>query len=436
MYFDDSATFFYLPLALWVMQILIILFPTLLYQSYFKKKFQSVKQRKVWLIIMYGLSILLCMSFPVAVSNGYMLDFRYIPLILGFLYGGYQVGTPLLVAVLLIRFIIGGQGFILTLVICLILIIIFYFTLAKFEKYDSHGKRVYALSLLLLTVIAFGGGTHFFNDQMISAGEFVLLLVFGTLTILTMLSTIQIHESMLELEKINYEIIEYEKMHLISQFSISIAHKLQSPIHNVHKSLDALKSIELPGKGRAIVQDMDDELAKALNIIEDYLVLTNENENPNMCLNVHDEFDYIIQSVQSYAQMHNVELKFYPAVDKNLFIKGDKYQFRHAILNLIKNGIEASKTNNGVVEMAIHEMLDSIYIIIEDNGRGMTSEEVNRIGSPVNSNKKNGTGLGTLVALNIIKSMSGKVDVSSQLNKGTTFSIILPKANGEHAGNE
>ena len=96
------------------------------------------------------------------------------------------------------------------------------------------------------------------------------------------------------------------------------------------------------------------------------------------------------------------------------------------LLNLIKNGIEATK-EDGVVEVAIHEMLDSIYILIEDNGKGMANNEVRTIGGPIQSQKKNGTGLGTLVAFNILKSMSGKIEVSSQVGRGTTFSIILPK---------
>lgn len=406
-----------------------ILFPTLFYQAYFKRKFQSVTKRKLGLIFIYGLSILLCMAFPVSINEGYILDFRYIPLILGFLYGGYQVGFPLLGIVLSTRFIIGGEGIYLTIFICFVLLAILHFSLHKYEKFDSKHKRLYALSLLAIAIMIFGFGTQFLDDQVLSGREFVLWILFATLNIITMLSTRHIHESLLELDKINFEITEYERMHLLSQFSISIAHKLQSPITNIHNSVEIIKTMELPSNKRAVVNEMVEELEAAQNIIRDYLVLAKDQNSQKMKLNVHSELEATLHSIQSYAQMHEVELKFFPAIDKELTVKGDPYQFRHALLNLIKNGIEATK-EDGVVEVAIHEMLDSIYILIEDNGKGMANNEVRTIGSPIQSQKKNGTGLGTLVAFNILKSMSGKIEVSSQLGRGTTFSIILPKTAG------
>jgi two-component system, sporulation sensor kinase B len=429
MFYEEMDRFFYLPVGLWLIQILMILFPTLFYQSYFKRKFQSKTQRKLGLILIYGLSILTCMAFPVSINEGFMLDFRYIPLILGFLYGGYQVGFPLLSIVIIFRFIIGGPGIYLTILICVVLLAIFHFTLHKYEKYDSHGKRTYAISLLVIAIIVFGFGTQFFDDQILSEREFFLWIVFSFLNIITMLATRHIHESLLELDKINFEVIEYERMHLLSQFSVSIAHKLQSPISKIQDSVEILQTTELPANKRFVVKEMIDELETAQNIIDDYLVLAKERKNQKVILNVHSELETMIHSVQSYAQMHDVELKFFPAIDRELSVKGDPTQFRYALLNLIKNGIEAIE-ENGVVEIAIHEMLDSIYILIEDNGKGMSNEEVNGIGAPTNSKKKNGTGLGTLVAFNILKSMGGKIEVTSQIGKGTTFSIILPKASG------
>jgi two-component system, sporulation sensor kinase B len=421
--------FFYLPVGLWLIQILMILFPTLFYQSYFKRKFQSKTQRKLGLILIYGLSILTCMSFPVSINEGFILDFRYIPLILGFLYGGYQVGFPLLGLVIIFRFIIGGPGIYLTILICILLLAIFHLTLHKYEKYDSHGKRTFAISLLIIAIMAFGFGAQFFDDQTLSGKELFLWIVFAFLNIITMLATRHIHESLLELDKINFEVIEYERMHLLSQFSVSIAHKLQNPIRKIQDSVDVLQTIDLPANKRFVVNEMIDELETAQNIINDYLVLAKERKNQKVILNVHTEIEAIIHSIQTYAQMHDVELKFFPAIDRVLSVKGDPSQFRYALLNLMKNGIEAIE-ENGVVEIAVHEMLDSIYILVEDNGKGMSNEEVNGIGAPTNSKKKNGTGLGTLVAFNILKSMAGKIEVTSQIGKGTTFSIILPKANG------
>lgn len=426
LFYDEMDRFFYLPVGLWLIQILMILFPTLFYQSYFKRKFQSKSQRKLGLIFLYGVSILACMAFPVSINEGFMLDFRYIPLILGFLYGGYQVGLPLMGLTVLMRIFIGGPGLYLTILICIILLGLFRVTLQKYENYNSQQKRMYVLTLLWIALMMFGFGTQFLDDRALSGKEFSLWILFAVLNIITMLATRHIHESLLELDKMYFEATDYERMHLLSQFSISIAHKLQKPIEQSQEQLSALQQTELLGNQRALVSEVSEELEVAQDIINDYLVLAKDRKSKNTNLDVHQEIEGIIQSIQSYAHLHDVELKFFPAIDRNLFIKGDPYQFRHALLNLTKNGIEATN-ENGLVELAVHEMLDSIYIIIEDNGKGMSNEEVANIGSPIQSQKKNGTGLGTLVAFNILQAMNGKIEVSSQLGKGTTFSIILPK---------
>ena len=83
---------------------------------------------------------------------------------------------------------------------------------------------------------------------------------------------------------------------------------------------------------------------------------------------------------------------------------------------------------NGVIEIAIHEMMSSILIVIEDNGIGMPKEQIGGLGYPLRSTQKRGTPLGVLVSYNIIDSMSGKVEVVSKHGKGTIFSIMLPKA--------
>jgi two-component system sporulation sensor kinase B len=59
---------------------------------------------------------------------------------------------------------------------------------------------------------------------------------------------------------------------------------------------------------------------------------------------------------------------------------------------------------------------------------GMSSEQVNRLGTPYYSTKEKGTGLGTMVSFNIIKKMSGKIKIISKLGEGTTYLVTIPLA--------
>jgi two-component system, sporulation sensor kinase B len=403
----------------------------LLFQSYFRKKIRS-DNRRTWILgILCGISIFFCMSAPVSINNGYILDFRYIPLMLAFLYGGFQIGLTLSILILVYRlYLIGVDGFYFVLIVNSLLAAIFYFTLKHYKNYSYKAKITYALGLLSFTIFVFALGSQSLNHFAELSTGLGMWGAFLILNIITMFFTLYINESLREMEIIHYEVAEFEKMHLISQFSISIAQQVQQPIQRVLETLGEITNKEtnsFSGQEHFMLASGMEDLRNASKILNDYLVLAEGKEKDYGLLNIHEEFEHVLKCIQTYALIHQVELTYIPSFEKDLYIKGNRSLFHQALLNVMKNGIEAIK-QNGKLEIAIHEMLESIYIVIEDNGKGMTKEQVNWLGNPLKSYKENGTGLGTMIAYNIIHSMSGKIDVTSEKGKGTTFSIIIPKA--------
>ena len=119
-------------IGLWLLQIFCILFPMLLFQSYFRKKFGQIKVQKTIFSVLCGISIIICMTFPVSISKDYILDFRFIPLIMAFLFGGYRVGLFLSILLMSYRFMIGGMGFYLGgLWMTVLLLVAFHYTIPR-----------------------------------------------------------------------------------------------------------------------------------------------------------------------------------------------------------------------------------------------------------------------------------------------------------------
>jgi two-component system sporulation sensor kinase B len=111
--------------------------------------------------------------------------------------------------------------------------------------------------------------------------------------------------------------------------------------------------------------------------------------------------------------------------DSPLHLEGDRYKFRQALINIGKNAIEAMD-DGGILEIKANKVNDHIVMVISDNGIGMTSEQIKRLGIPYYSTKEKGTGLGTMVSFGIIKKMNGKIEIKSELGKGTEYKIIFP----------
>jgi two-component system, sporulation sensor kinase B len=415
------------PIELWLFQILIILFPTLLYQAYFKKKYGYQFHKTALIAVLCGIPIILCMTFPVEIKEvGFSLDFRYVPLILAFLYGGFGLGISLSVLVLGYRIILGGIGIYLVLSILIVLITFFYFVKYKYKSFGENKKNLYSQGLLLFTIVFYAFAAQFFDDYTLTNTEIVRWVIFSVLNFLTMSVALFLQEGINELDIINEEVMEYEKIHLISQLSTSIAQEIKKPINNVGSVLESLQfAKEISPEDSQKIAESFNELKNVNHILDHYLNLSDGDESKDDLINVHEEMDSVIKSLYAFASLHNIEIKYFYTIDDNRFIKGNRNHFRQALINIIKNGMEAC--HNGSLEIAVHEMLSSILIVIEDNGDGMSREQLNRLGSPIFTSKKNGTGLGSMVSYNIIASMKGNIEVESRKGKGTVFSITFPK---------
>jgi two-component system NtrC family sensor kinase len=108
-------------------------------------------------------------------------------------------------------------------------------------------------------------------------------------------------------------------------------------------------------------------------------------------------------------------------------IMTDGNQLKQVILNIINNAADAIHSA-GTIAVEISRAGDRILVAISDTGIGMTPAQMERIFMPFFTTKEvgKGTGLGLSVSYSIIKSLDGKIEVSSELNKGSTFTISLP----------
>jgi two-component system, sporulation sensor kinase B len=146
-------------------------------------------------------------------------------------------------------------------------------------------------------------------------------------------------------------------------------------------------------------------------------------------LDISFEIKYISDVLTSYANLNGVTIEIENETDKALFILGDRQKFRQSIINIAKNSIEAmSDPKSGVLKFVVSTKKNWVFLIIKDTGVGMNPDQVSRLGSPYYSTKEKGTGLGTMVSFSILKAMMGKVEVKSELGKGTEYNIFFPVA--------
>ncbi|WP_132744823.1 sensor histidine kinase [Scopulibacillus darangshiensis] len=386
---------------------------------------RNLRKQKSFLIFLFSaLMIILCMSFPVAHESGVLMDLRIAPWLASFLYGGIGVGVLTTVVMVLYRIMLGGGGVYIFLVSYIITVIMLFFTYNKFKDKKYLTKLLFTSGIIIfhsLLVIFF---VRMFKDLSFFITSPWFSFGFIVYPVLTNWFVVFIIETMHENDVLSHEVAKSERAHIASQLAASVAHEVRNPMTVIKGFLQLLRSDkQLSDKYQHYLITMELELERATAIITDYLSFAKPGKIKVERFLVKDQLNFVIQTLTSYALLKGVEIRCQDRMD--CYIKGSKEKFQQVLLNIVKNGVEASN-NNSFIDLETVKRGESVIITIRDYGHGMESEQIAKAGLPFYTTKETGTGLGLMVCYQIIKAMDGRIHIDSKLGRGTCFTIILP----------
>jgi two-component system, sporulation sensor kinase B len=403
-----------------IYHVLIVLFPIFFYHLYLYEDLNQRKRLNAKFTLIALVMLFCTMSFPVEYQHGYFYDFRVIPIMISFLYGGVLQGFITLTTMLIYRLIIGGPGFYITLINYAVLTGLLLITYRKFPYFQIKTK-ILVISLLYW-FIAFTRGT-----TLIKTGQFdqiSFMLTFSLMTWLTLITVFFVIENLDQQMKIQNQLQRADKLNVISQLAASVAHEVRNPMTSVRGFLQLMnKDDNLNEKQKKYIDISLKELEHAQVIINDYLSLAKPNDKSPSLINLTSEIENTIELMTSYTNINNVTIE--SSVEDDLFVKGLKDEVKQVLVNIMKNGIE-SVGQNGLILVKAYRQQDQIVVEIEDNGKGMTKKQLRHLGTPFYSTKEKGTGVGLTVSYQIIHSMKGRVHVESYEGIGTKFIIHFP----------
>ncbi|WP_047154790.1 ATP-binding protein, partial [Aneurinibacillus tyrosinisolvens] len=243
------------------------------------------------------------------------------------------------------------------------------------------------------------------------------------INIVTICLVIYLMEKSIENSKIRVEIQRVEKMNVVGELTASIAHEIRNPMTASRGFMQLVKEQVKDEKTQSYIHMAISEMDRAQGVITEYLSFAKPEMEEKEIIDVCTHIEHVLSILSPYAALHNVEIQ--TTSQPFMFIKANPGRLTQCLVNLIKNGIEAS-SGNGKVEIGTEKRDENIVIKIVDNGVGMDEEQVKRLGTPFYSTKEKGTGLGLMVCYRIIEMKKGKIEVESEKGKGTSFSIILP----------
>lgn len=214
------------------------------------------------------------------------------------------------------------------------------------------------------------------------------------------------------------------------RLNTSIAHELKTPLAVVRANIDILKDQE-----EKVIEDY----RRTLSIVEQSVNKMNASiealldavQEENAALDDNVKFDELISDITDDLKMvaEKKEIQLTCEIRQVPNIQGNEVLLYRAIYNVVENAIKYTPPK-GAVAVSCGHCNHQIEILVSDSGSGMEEKEIKKIFEPFyrikNYDKQNGLGLGLALTKSAIAIHGGKINVTSQIGKGTVFKIEIP----------
>lgn len=234
-----------------------------------------------------------------------------------------------------------------------------------------------------------------------------------------------LEEKVEEITKVLKNIIQAEKLAEIGQLAAGVAHEINNPLTGILTNASLMyEDVPDDDPKKADLKVIVDETLRCRKIVKGLLDFARQSPPQRQLLSLNEVVEDVVTLVRNQANFRNIkiELELDPQIPK---IMADKDQIRQVVLNIVLNAADAMP-DGGKFIIRSKVTGENIELVFADTGVGISPEIKAKIFEPFVTTKKNGTGLGLSIAYGIIERQKGKISVESELNKGTTFTIILP----------
>jgi signal transduction histidine kinase len=239
------------------------------------------------------------------------------------------------------------------------------------------------------------------------------------------------------LQAAQQELVGAERMATVGRLSLKVVHEVRNPIAAIGLNAEMLGDIvgeraeaEMV-EAKGLVSAIRDQVGALDGLTEEYLAFARfprpqfEEDSVNDMVSALTDFVHPLASRQGIT----VRAETDPTVPSMAI---DRSLLRQAVLNLIKNGLEAL-SQGGSMTVTTRRVEDTVEIAVSDSGPGITEDVGRRLFEQFFTTKPQGSGLGLSITRQIATQHGGQIQWSSPPGAGATFTITLPIKRTEHA---
>ena len=238
-----------------------------------------------------------------------------------------------------------------------------------------------------------------------------------------------------------------------SSFIANVSHELKTPLATVMGFLETIRGPAKDDKKSMskFLGIMDKETIRMKRLIDDLLVVSkiesDEHIHPTKKVNLIKTLNNVIESLKEYALKKNIQIRTDYQLNENLSVLGNEDELVQVFTNIIDNSIKYGKINSSIDIKAeeVKEQVDQsedkklfpqliLKISVKDESDGIHAKHLSRLTErfyrvdAARSKEIGGTGLGLTIVKHILNKHRGHLDIKSEINQGSTFTVELPIA--------
>lgn len=225
-----------------------------------------------------------------------------------------------------------------------------------------------------------------------------------------------------------------DKLASLGQLASGLAHEIKNPLAGIGSAVQVLSSsIQFNDSQKEVVKEVLKQIHRLDGTIKNLLSFAKPGEPKLATANLNEVIDTVLFLVSPQVKKQNIQphLDLQTDLPKTMM---DPQKIQQAILNVVLNAVEAMPSG-GKLTISTREKVGTgpskkerpyISLVISDTGMGIPEELRAQIFNPFYTTKPSGTGLGLSITQRIIEQHSGRIDIKSEVGKGTSFAIDLP----------
>jgi two-component system phosphate regulon sensor histidine kinase PhoR len=217
-----------------------------------------------------------------------------------------------------------------------------------------------------------------------------------------------------------------------TEFVANVSHELKTPLTSIKGFAETLKYVEDEVNKEKFLNIINDEAERLTRLINDILILSDielHREENSESIDINNEIRAVFNLMKNTADLKGIQLNLELGKVENIY--GNTDRFKQMLINLVDNAIKYSDKEDKVFIGS--GMKDGDCVVwVQDTGVGIPKEHITRLFErfyrvdKARSRARGGTGLGLAIVKHIVLSFKGRIEVESEVGKGSKFTVKIP----------